>query len=48
MCGFIGFVSDVENNDNQIYQNKLSIYLDKLKNRGPDYSEQRKFYYKKK
>ena len=48
MCGFIGFVSDVKDNNISAYQNKLSIYLEKLKNRGPDFSQQHKFYYKNK
>ena len=48
MCGFIGFVSDVKDNNILTYQNKLSIYLEKLKNRGPDFSQQHKFYYKNK
>ncbi len=48
MCGFIGFVSDVNDNNNTIYQDKLSIYLEKLKNRGPDFSQQLKFNYKNK
>lgn len=48
MCGFIGFVSDINDSNNSVYHKKLSIYLNKLKNRGPDFTEERKFYYKKK
>ena len=48
MCGFIGFVSDKNNNENDDYYTKFSIYLQKLKNRGPDFLEEKKIYYKDK
>ena len=42
MCGFIGFISDI--NDKQIshYDKKFKLYLEKLNNRGPDYTETKK------
>jgi len=48
MCGFIGYISDIRDSQNQIYQKKFSEYLLKLNNRGPDYTEEQKIYYKNK
>ena len=48
MCGFIGFISDI--NDNQIsnYEEKFQYYLSQLNNRGPDYTETKKIIFKNK
>lgn len=42
MCGFIGFISDI--NDKKIfeYEQKFNHYLIELNNRGPDYTETKK------
>ena len=48
MCGFIGFVTDI--NDKRItqYEEKFEYYLNQLNNRGPDYTETKKIFLKDK
>jgi len=48
MCGFIGFITDINNKQIDSISNKFNIYFDKLKERGPDYSEVKKITYKSK
>ncbi len=48
MCGFIGFISDINNNQIDSISKKFNIYFDKLKQRGPDYSEIKKIKFKSK
>ena len=42
MCGFIGFISDINNNQIESINKKFNIYFNRLKERGPDYSEIKK------
>ncbi len=42
MCGFIGFISDINNKQLSLYDEKFKYYLDELNNRGPDYTESKK------
>ena len=48
MCGFIGFISDI--NDKRViqYEEKFNHYLIELNNRGPDYNETKKIILKNK
>ena len=46
MCGFIGFISDINNKQIDTISKKFNIYFDRLKERGPDYSEVKKIQYK--
>ena len=39
MCGFIGFISDINNKQIDSISQKFNIYFDRFKERGPDYSE---------
>ena len=39
MCGFIGFISNINDKQNEIISKKFDIYYNELKKRGPDYSE---------
>jgi len=48
MCGFIGFISDINNKQIDTISKKFNIYFDRLKERGPDYSEVKKIQYKSK
>ena len=48
MCGFIGFVTDINNKQINSISKKFNIYFDKLNERGPDYSEIKKITYKSK
>lgn len=48
MCGFIGFISDINNKQIDNISLKFNIYFDKLKKRGPDYSEVKKIKFKSK
>ena len=48
MCGFIGFVSDINNKQMPLIEEKFEHYLNELKNRGPDYTERKKFFLKDK
>ena len=44
MCGFIGFITDINDNRISIYEEKFQHYLSQLKNRGPDYTETKKIF----
>ena len=44
MCGFIGYISNKSDLNNQKYENKFNKYLIKLNNRGPDYQEKKKIF----
>ena len=48
MCGFIGFISDINDKQNDIISKKFNFYYKELKNRGPDYSEIKKIKFKSK
>ena len=48
MCGFIGFISDINDKQNEITAKKFDFYYRELKKRGPDYSEIKKFKFKSK
>ena len=48
MCGFIGFISDINNKQIDSISQKFNIYFDRLKERGPDYSEVKKIKFKSK
>lgn len=48
MCGFIGFISDINDKQNSFFFEKFKFYLNELNNRGPDYSEVKKIIYKNK
>lgn len=48
MCGFIGFVSDINNKQISLYNKKFNHYLNLLNNRGPDYTEVKKLVIKNK
>ena len=48
MCGFIGFISDINDKQNSFFFEKFQFYLNELNNRGPDYSEVKKIIYKNK
>ncbi len=42
MCGFIGFISDINDNQISFKEERFKYYLNELKNRGPDYTEHKK------
>ena len=44
MCGFIGFISDINNKQISLYEEKFQHYLYELNNRGPDYTETKNFF----
>lgn len=48
MCGFIGFISDINNKQISLYEEKFQHYLYELNNRGPDYTETKKIFFKNK
>ena len=48
MCGFIGFVSEINNKQNSFFLEKFEFYLNQLNNRGPDYTEIKKLIFKDK
>ena len=48
MCGFIGFISDINNKQISLYEEKFQHYLYELNNRGPDYTETKKIFLKNK
>ncbi len=48
MCGFIGFISDINNKQISLYEEKFRHYLNELNNRGPDYTETKKIIFKNK
>ena len=48
MCGFIGFISDINDNQLSVYEEKFQHYFDELNNRGPDYKETKKIILKNK
>ena len=48
MCGFIGFVTDINDKRISIYEEKFQHYLNQLKNRGPDYTETKQIFLKDK
>ncbi len=48
MCGFIGFISDINDKQNDIISKKFEFYYKELKKRGPDYSEIKKIKFKSK
>ncbi len=48
MCGFIGFITDINDKRISIYEEKFEYYLNKLNNRGPDYTETKKILLKDK
>ena len=48
MCGFIGFISDIDNKENSFFLEKFNFYLNELNNRGPDYTEIKKLTFKNK
>ena len=48
MCGFIGFISDINNKQISLYEEKFRHYLHELNNRGPDYTETKKIIFKNK
>ncbi len=42
MCGFIGFISDINDKQISYKEEKFKYYLNELNNRGPDYTEHKK------
>ena len=48
MCGFIGFISDINDKQNDIISKKFDFYYKELKKRGPDYCEIKKIKFKSK
>ena len=48
MCGFIGFISDINNKENDTISKKFDFYHNELKKRGPDFSEIKKIKFKSK
>jgi len=48
MCGFIGFISDINDKRVAQYEEKFNHYLIELNNRGPDYKETKKIILKNK
>ena len=48
MCGFIGFITDINNKQLEEISKKFNIYFNKLKERGPDYSIVKKIKFKSK
>ena len=48
MCGFIGFITDINNKQLDEISEKFNIYFNKLKERGPDYSIVKKIKFKSK
>ena len=48
MCGFIGFITDINNKQIDGISKKFDIYFNSLKERGPDYFEVKKFKFKSK
>ena len=48
MCGFIGFVTNINNKQIETISKKFNVYFNKLKQRGPDYSEVKKIRFKSK
>ena len=48
MCGFIGFISDINDKRISLYEEKFEYYLSQLNNRGPDYTETKKIFLKDK
>ena len=48
MCGFIGFITDINNKQLEEISEKFNIYFNKQKERGPDYSIVKKIKFKSK
>ena len=48
MCGFIGFITDINDKRISLYEEKFEYYLSQLNNRGPDYTETKKIFLKDK
>ena len=48
MCGFIGFITDINNKQIDGISKKFDIYFNSLKERGPDYFEVKKLKFKSK
>ena len=48
MCGFIGFISDINDKQNDAISKKFDFYYKELKKRGPDYCEIKKIKFKSK
>ena len=48
MCGFIGFITDINNKQIDGISKKFDIYFNSLKERGPDYIEVKKLKFKSK
>ena len=48
MCGFIGFITDINNKQLDEISEKFNIYFNKQKERGPDYSIVKKIKFKSK
>ena len=48
MCGFIGFISDINDKQNSFFFKKFEHYLNELNERGPDYTEVKKIIFKDK
>jgi len=48
MCGFIGFITDINNKENSLISKKFNFYFNQLKKRGPDFSQVKKIIYKSK
>jgi len=48
MCGFIGFISDINDKQNDVISKKFDFYYKELKKRGPDYCEIKKIKFKSK
>ena len=48
MCGFIGYVTDINNKQTFHFEEKFKHYLTELNNRGPDYTESKKIILKDK
>ena len=48
MCGFIGFITDINNKENNLINKKFDFYYNELKKRGPDYSEIKRIKFKSK
>lgn len=44
MCGFIGYITDKNLPNEIIINNKFNYYFEELKNRGPDFSQKKKFF----
>ena len=44
MCGFIGFISDINDNQLSVYEEKFQHYFSELNNRGPELLKETKLF----